>query len=265
MSGIPSAFALAVVAACAAFASPGCHAPAALDLPPRADNPAGTGALVVGFLVVDGVYNSELTAPYDIFHHVPYHALPGMEVLTVGPDRTPIETFEGLHIIPDYGYDDAPPLDVLVVPSAEHSMDSDLDDEALLAYVRLAGGRAEVVLSLCDGAFVLAAAGLLDGLASTTFPSDVEAYRRRFPHLDVRDGVSFVHDGKAITSVGGAPSFEAALYLVERLYGAKIARGVAAGLVIDWDLDDPGTLVMPALVMPGARSPPVDWKPVPRD
>jgi transcriptional regulator GlxA family with amidase domain len=55
--------------------------------------------------------------------------------------------------------------------------------------------------------------------------------------VDVRDGVSFVHDGRAITSVGGAPSFDAALYLCEVLYGAEVARRIAGGLVIDWDLD----------------------------
>ena len=202
-----------------------------------APSPAGEGALVVGFVVVDGVYNTELTAPYDMFHHTPFHTMPGMRVFTVGPSRAPVTTFEGLRLLPDHTFDDAPPVDVLVVPSAEHSMDSDLEDEALMAYVRRAGAEADHLLSLCDGAFVLAAAGLLDGLECTTFPDDIEAFRERFPDLTVHEGVSFVHDGKAITSAGGAVSFDAALYLVELLYGAEVARGTAAGLVIDGDED----------------------------
>ena len=56
-----------------------------------------------------------------------------------------------------------------------------------------------------------------------------------FPHLDVREGVLFVHDGKFITSAGGAKSFEAALYLSELLYGPEITRSISKGLVIDWD------------------------------
>ncbi len=58
-----------------------------------------------------------------------------------------------------------------------------------------------------------------------------------FPHLEVISDVLFVHDGKYITSAGGAKSFEASLYLTEHIYGDSIARSLAGGLVIDWDLD----------------------------
>ena len=58
-----------------------------------------------------------------------------------------------------------------------------------------------------------------------------------FPKLEVKDSVLFVHDGKYITSAGGAKSFEAALYLCEYLYGKEIAESLAGGLVIDWDLN----------------------------
>jgi len=129
-----------------------------------------------------------------------------------------------------------PSIDILVVPSAEHHLDTDLNDQVMLDFVRKVSKDALYVTSHCDGAFVLAQAGLLDEVASTTFPSDIPKYRERFPHLDVRDSVLFVHDGKFITSAGGAKSFEAALYLCEVLYGAEIARTLAGGLVIDWNL-----------------------------
>ena len=82
-----------------------------------------------------------------------------------------------------------------------------------------------------------AKAGLLDNVESTTFPSDVEAYRKMFPQLSVKENVLFVHDEKYITSAGGAKSFEASLYLCEVLYGKEIAMRLAKGLVIDWDVD----------------------------
>lgn len=98
--------------------------------------------------------------------------------------------------------------------------------------------------SHCDGAFVLAKAGLLDGKVSTTFPSDIDKMRNTFPNLDIRKDVLFVHDGKYITSVGGAKSFEAALYLSEYLYGPDIARSLARGLVIDWNLKEVPHLIL---------------------
>ena len=162
----------------------------------------------------------------------------GSPRVTVAPSLAPVATFEGLRLMPDHSFASAPPIDVLVVPSAEHSLDSDLANAELIAWVRSTGLRARYVLSLCDGAFVLAQAGLLDGRAATTFPADVARFRELFSAtVDVREGVSFVHDGAAITSVGGAKSFDAALHLCELLYGTQAARGIARGLVIDWELE----------------------------
>jgi len=195
--------------------------------------------LRVAFLVVDGVYNSELMAPYDVFHHTPFHSAPapGMAVFTVSPDGEPVRTFEGLRIQPDYGFADAPQADVLVVPSAEGSMGPDLDDEVLIGWVRATGERARWVVSLCDGAFVLAQAGLLDGHAVTTFPADYDELAARFPALDLRINVSFVHHGKVLTSQGGARSYDVAMYLVDLLYGPEVAHGVGEGLLIPWPPD----------------------------
>lgn len=234
---------------------------ACVERPPRAARAedvrlAPERELTVGLLVVDGVYQSELVAPFDVFHHTVFHTVPAMRVFTVGPSLEPITTFEGLRILPDHTYDTAPPLDVLVVPSAEHSVDSDLEDPEMMAFVRRAGEGARYIVSLCDGAFVLAAAGLLSGREATTFPADVPRFRELFPGIRVHEGVSFVHDGPAITSVGGARSYDAALYLCELLYGEAAARGIAEGLVIDWDLDRVAHVTVPARAAapPGGRA-----------
>lgn len=217
------------------------------NAPPETATPVYPPRFTVGFLVLEGVYNTELTAPYDMFDHVQYHATPArnpahfaapgeMRCFTVGRTRSPIRTFEGLTIVPDHGLVDCPAFDILVVPSAEGNMGRDLEDRELLAWVAERGAAASHVISLCDGAFVLAAAGLLRGLPSTTFPGDQDAFEARFPAVPLVRDVSFVHSGKALTSVGGRPSFEVALYLIEVLYGKRVADGVAGGLVIDWDL-----------------------------
>jgi transcriptional regulator GlxA family with amidase domain len=190
----------------------------------------------IGFLVLPGVYNTELMAPYDVFDHLRFRMEEAPEVFTVAPVPGAVRTFEGLHLLPHYTFEDVPPIDLLVVPSAEHNMDSDLANDTLIAWVRRSGSRSQLVLSLCDGAFLLAKAGLLEGLEATTFPGDQDRFAEMFPRIKLQRGVSFVHDGKAVTSVGGAKSYEAALYLVERLYGRTPAEKISTGLVIDWNL-----------------------------
>ncbi len=195
----------------------------------------------VGFLIMDGVYNTELTAPYDIFHHTRFReGIKPMNVFTVSKSMNVVTSFEGLRILPDYSYteDTLPHIDILVVPSAEHHLDTDLEDVDMISWVREVSQNASYVTSHCDGAFVLAQAGLLDNVTSTTFPSDVDKMREMFPALDIVDEVLFVHDGRFITSAGGAKSFEAALYLCEHLYGKEITKSLAGGLVIDWDLSE---------------------------
>ena len=195
----------------------------------------------VAFLIMDGTYNTEFTAPFDIFQHTIYReGVKPMNTFTVANTLDPITTFEGVRILPDYDYttQQIPPIDILVVPSAEHHLDSDLKDTTMINFVKMVDKQAKYVTSHCDGAFVLAQAGLLDDVLSTTFPSDIDQYKKMFPHLRVADSVLFVHDGKYITSAGGAKSFEAALYLCEFLYGPEIARSLAGGLVIDWDLSE---------------------------
>jgi len=204
--------------------------------------------LAAGFLIVDGVYNSELMAPYDILHHTRFHTepLPGVEVFTVSPDGEPVVSFEGLTIVPHYSFADHPPIEILVVPSTVGSMDADLQNETLIDWVRRVGGDARFVMSLCDGAFVLAAAGLLDGHVCTTFPGDQDRFAEVFPHLALERGVSFVHDGKTLTSEGGARSYDVAMYLVDHLYGEQVARGVGRGLIIPWP---PSAAEVPARVV----------------
>lgn len=201
----------------------------------------------VAFLIMDGTFNTELTAPFDIFQHTKFREnIKAMNTFTVANTLEPITTFEGMRLLPDFDYtkEQLPPIDILVIPSAEHHLDTDLKDTIMLDFVRKIDSSALFMTSHCDGAFVLAKADVLKGKTSTTFPSDIEAYRKMFPNLKVADSVLFVHDGKYITSAGGAKSFEAALYLCEYLYGKEVTDALAKGLVIDWNLTETPHLIV---------------------
>jgi transcriptional regulator GlxA family with amidase domain len=227
----------------------GCNEkPKKIELETRTFPELKNGRYNVAFLIMDGVYNTEFTAPYDIFQHTQYREnIKAMNTFTVANTLKPITSFEGLRFLPDFNYtkDSLPQIDILVLPSAEHHLDTDLQDVNLLNFIKKVDKEALYVTSHCDGAFVLAKAGILDGVVSTTFPSDIGSYRKMFPDLIVKDSVLFVHDGKYITSAGGAKSFEAALYLCELLYGKEVAISLAKGLVIDWNLDTVPHLSLP--------------------
>ena len=148
-----------------------------------------------------------------------------------------MRTYEGLRIIPDYGLDDAPEIDILVVASTSGSRDRARKNEKLVSWVAERGNKARHVISLCWGAFLLAEAGLLDGAPATTFPTEWDQMEREYPKIDVQRDHSFVDGGHALTSVGGVKSYELAMYLVENLYGKEVTAGIAEGLVMDWDIE----------------------------
>ena len=235
-------------------AIPGQSGPVA-DLPK--DRP-----LRAGILVLNGVYNTELAAPFDVLHHTQFHTQPGMQVFTVSPDGQPVTTFEGLKITPNHSFANAPQIDILVVPSTRGSMDADLQNQALINWVRTTGAQARHVLSLCDGTFVLAKAGLLQGIPVTTFPDDYGRFSQMFPNHDLRINVSFVDAGKVITSQGGTRSYEAAMHLVDRLYGRQVAEGIGKGLLVPWP-PDPDTMTA-RIIEPVTAPPPAAATPAPQ-
>jgi len=200
-------------------------------------NNNSTKILNAAFVCVDGVYNSELMAPYDVLQHTFYRDSTNyIRCFIVTPDGKPIVTFEGIRISPDYSFENAPPVDILIIPSTETSMTADLENTNYMNWLQKIAESASHVITVCDGAFPLAATGALKGRVVTTFPADRSRLAEMFPEVTVKYDVNFVVDGKYITSVGGALSYEPAFYLVEKLYSTKTAKRIAKGLVWDWEL-----------------------------
>lgn len=206
---------------------------------------AGGEVLNVGFVVLEGVFNSELMAPYDVIQHTIFRDDKNyMQPFMVGPSLDPMITFEGIEVLPHFTFEDAPEIDILIIPSTENSMTSDLEDAVFMAWLNKAVAEADYVITVCDGAFPLAATGVLDGRIATTFPGDRDSFAAKFPEIDVRYDQNFVVDGKYITSVGGALSYEPAFYLVEYLYSKENADRIAQGLVWNWNLEQVPHLIV---------------------
>ena len=181
----------------------------------------------VGILIFEGLFITEFVAPFDVYKHVGEE----MNVFTVGLTRDPIKTYEGVTLHPDFGLEDAPRIDILVVPSGIQSSGTDLENKAFVAFVKASAEKAEYVTSHCWGAFTLANAGLLAGRECTTFPTSIDDLQAKFPDTKTRKDKRFVVSEKFITSNGGLAAFEAALYVVEKIHGKAMADKVADGLV----------------------------------
>lgn len=184
--------------------------------------------ITVGILLLDKPYITEFAGPLDVYHHVPAEKLKVFIISDTDQERV---TYEGMPFRANYTIDNAPKLDVLVVPSGAGSLDADLKNVRVIDWVQKVAREAKFITSHCQGAFLLAQAGLLAGKEATTFPGDTDTLQQKYPTCRVQKGQRIVIDGNLITSPGGLASYEASLYVVEKLFGKEQAMTVATALV----------------------------------
>ncbi|GLZ32119.1 transcriptional regulator [Lentzea sp. NBRC 105346] len=153
------------------------------------------------------------------------------EVLVCSPGRRPIATSGGYDITPSYDLDVLRDADTVLVPGTryEPARRGSLEPavrEALL------GTRAPRIMSICTGAFVLAAAGLLDGRPATTHWSATEQFRALYPRVRLNPDVLFVDDGDVLTSAGVAAGIDLCLHVIRSDHGSEVASRVARYCVV---------------------------------
>ncbi|MFJ6671422.1 DJ-1/PfpI family protein [Actinosynnema sp. NPDC091369] len=193
----------------------------------------------VGLLLFDEVEVLDAGGPFEVFSVANRVAVrrggaAPFEVVTIGVAGTaPVRARGGLRMVPDVGLGEAPRCDVVLVPGGVVDEVEAMPD--VLSWLRLARGPAEVVASVCTGAFVLAAAGLLDSRPVTTHWEDVADLRRRWPDLDVRDDVRFLDHGDLATSAGISAGLDLSLHLVGRLVSLDLAVATARQMDYRWE------------------------------
>ena len=184
----------------------------------------------IGVMLFDGVLTSDVTAPLEVFGSaIANETLDTLEVVTIGTTAGTITTHEGLTLVADYSVADAPELDVLLVGSA-YDMDPVLDDTAFMDFIRERGEVADWLASNCSGAYVLAAAGFLNGVRATTYPGGEIWLKLNHPRVRIDMNETVVVDKNVITSNGSMVSYAAAFELLRQIGGDKVADEVSENL-----------------------------------
>ena len=187
----------------------------------------------VAVVVYDGAAIFELGVACDVFgeYHLAEFPAPWYELSVCGPadPEGSVRSDAGLRIVVPYGLGALDDADTVIVIPAEPT---DPVPPEVLAALRAAAARGCRMVSLCTGAFALAAAGILDGLTVTTHWAECAELARRYPRVRVDPGVLYVDEGQVLTSAGSAASIDLCLYLVRLDHGAEVATRLARDLVI---------------------------------
>ncbi len=174
----------------------------------------------VAILVFEGVELLDFTGPYEVFHGARGY----FRVSTVGPSTSLLRSNAGLEFMPSHSFADCPAPDIVIIPGGQ--VNAAIADTAAMAFLRSALKTSEVVMSVCNGAHVLAELGALDGLTVTTHKGAIEGLRRRAPKATVVDDRRWVDNGRIVTAAGVSSGIDASLHLIERLHSSELARDV---------------------------------------
>lgn len=196
----------------------------------------------VAILLFNEIEVLDFAGPFEVFGVTGRHDDPRpFRVFTVA-ERGPVYARNGLSLNPTYLLNDHPKADILIVPGGggihadgtPYGSRREMDNPAVLSWVRRTAQTAELVLSVCTGSLILGKAGLLDGLSATTHFLAVDGMRQAAPNTDLRPTERWVDNGKVITSAGISAGIDMSLYVVGKLLGKEVADETARYMQYDY-------------------------------
>jgi transcriptional regulator GlxA family with amidase domain len=190
--------------------------------------PPKTGKIPVAFLITNNVTMIDYAGPWEVFQDV-HVASRGenhddqmpFQLFTVSDTTEVVIGTAGLKIVPNYTYLTAPTPKVIVIPAQAGRSD------AMFSWLSKVTETADVVMSVCTGAFILAKAGLLNGKTATTHHDFLDRLSSQFPEVKVKRGLRFVEGPKISTAGGLTSGIDLALRVVDRYFGRDVAQATA--------------------------------------
>ena len=186
----------------------------------------------VGILIFEDVEVLDFCGPFEVFSATRLNEEKRREepspfnVFLVAETKNLIVTAGGMKVIPDYGLNDCPSLDILVVPGGWGTR-KEMNNGLLLSWIAERAKKVETLASVCTGSLLLGKAGLLEERHATTHWRSLDWMSELFPRTKVEKGLHFVEDGNLLTSAGISAGIDMALKVVARYFGESVARATA--------------------------------------
>ena len=188
-------------------------------------------SITTGILLFPDAEELDFAGPWEVLSWAAQHLFPEDRVVTVAEEERPIRCAKGLRVLPDHGFANAPPLDVLLVPGGQGTR-REVANPELIEWLRKTGERCQWVTSVCTGALLLHEAGFARDRRVTTHWAFVETLRQR-GDVTVLERTRYVRDGNLVTAAGVSAGIDMALWLIGQIHGVDAARKVQRGIEYD--------------------------------
>ncbi|MFQ5352827.1 MAG: DJ-1/PfpI family protein [Candidatus Binatia bacterium] len=187
---------------------------------------------LLGALLFPGFELLDLFGPLEMFGNCRGQ----IGVCTVAERGGPVLSAQGVSAVARYGFDDSPPLDLLLIPGGEGTRE-EINNPVLMDWLRSRVPKAEITMTVCTGTALLARSGLLNGRRATTNKALFAWVGEQGPEVDWIKQARWVEDGEFVTSSGVSAGMDMALAVIARLMGEQAAEAIALGTEYQWHRD----------------------------
>ena len=186
----------------------------------------------VAILVYDGVYVLDFTGPLEVFYDS--YSKEGnhlFNVYTVSENKE-LKAHSGLKVIADFDINLCPKPDIFIVPGGDLNLLK--DNSKLKEWIVKTANESKTLMSVCTGAFILADAGLLDGLSVTTWHGALDNLQKTVPSAKIIKGVRYTDNGKVVTTAGVSAGIDGSLFVVSKYFGKEAADATAKYMAYEY-------------------------------
>ncbi|MFA0809925.1 DJ-1/PfpI family protein [Microbulbifer epialgicus] len=183
-------------------------------------------AFHIGILLYDDAQTIDYAGPYEVFGQANYR------LTTISENGETITSAMGLQVVPDTSFDQESQFDAVIIPGG--GINKAMENPKILRWIKEQSEQVQYVLTVCNGAFILANTGLLDGKKATTIRGAFNSFESSFPDIELVKDKKFVDNGQLITTAGLSSGIDGALYLVSKVDTMEKAKSVAAKIEYQW-------------------------------